>query len=427
MKAIQPTFLAENRYWLSGAPKQEFYLYLELLGGQAPTDAHRVPLNLALVVDRSGSMEGDKIAYAKRAAQFVVDNLTADDHVSIVQYDNEIDVVSPAAPVQNKGQLRQRIEGMAARGMTNLSGGLLAGYEQAEATRQDRFVNRVLLLSDGLANQGITDPAALQTIAQEKFRHAGIALSTFGVGADFNEVLLTNLSEYGGANYYFIDSPDKIPAIFAEELKGLLAVVAQNVKLDIRLPAAYFRCEKVYGFPAEVTADSVRINFNDLFSAEKKAVLLKLAVVRQPDQDLEFPVTLHYDGVLGAYRPAEEKQSLTLQFTKDAAAVQTAANPTVVEQTTLFVANDLYEEVIRLAERRDYETAQQLIEQLKMYLEKHFQNMPPNEELKRLYEEILRYEQQLPDWKHMSEYEKQMDSKMSRSLSYRLRRKKWGL
>lgn len=424
MSTIHSNFLSENPYWLTGAPKQKFYLYLELQGAEAPVSAERVPLNLALVIDRSGSMAGDKIAFAKKAAQFVVDNLQAEDRLSIIQYDDQIDVVSPSGPVSDKAELRRRIGIIEARNMTNLSGGLLAGYEQAESTKADRYVNRVLLLSDGLANLGITDPAQLQQIVQEKFRNAGIALSTFGVGADFDEVLMTNLSEYGGANYYFIESPDRIPTIFAEELKGLLAVVAQNVKMKIQLPASYFRCEKVYGFPADITEDAVQINFNDLFSQEKKAVLLRLVSVRPPDQNLEFVVTLSYDDVLETYRNVEHQQSLSLEMTTDTNLVQMSAKAAVVEQTTLFVANDLYEKVIRLADRMHFDEAWNQLAYLKMYMEKHFQSIPPGEELRKLYEEILRYEQQLAGMKDMSHHERLISSKQSRLMSYAMRRKK---
>ena len=109
-------------------------------------------------------------------------------------------------------------------------------------TKQEKYVNRALLLSDGLANQGITDEEKLQQIVQKKFREQGIGLSTFGVGSDFNELLMTNLSEYGGANYYFIDSPEKIPEIFAKELEGLLSVVAQSTKLSVKFQSNNLKC-----------------------------------------------------------------------------------------------------------------------------------------------------------------------------------------
>ncbi len=424
MSTIQSTFLAENHYWLSNSPKQNFYLYLELQGTEAPTTANRVPLNLSLVIDRSGSMQGDKIAYAKKAAEFVIDNLSAEDRVSVVQYDDVVDVLSSSAPVENKAELRRRIAQMSARSSTNLGGGLQAGYEQVSQTKQDRFVNRVLLLSDGLANIGIVDPSMLQQIAQDKFRNAGIALSTFGVGADFNELLMTGLSEYGGANYYFIESPDKIPSIFAEELKGLLAVVAQGVKLEIQLPMGDFRCEKVYGFPAEISYDKVQINFNDLFSLEKKAVLLKMTALRPIAQNFNFQVKLQYDNVIGTYAHIETEQTIAVLATPDAEKIHAGTQIVVSEQTTLFVANDLYEEAIRLAERGDRGGAKLLIQQIKTLMEQHFQTLPPSEELKKQYEEILRYERQIDDFDFMSQQDVSMAMKFSRSQSYAMRRKK---
>ncbi len=424
MNAVQTNLLAENRYWLSGAPKQEFYLYLELQGREAPVAASRVPLNLSLVIDRSGSMAGEKVAYAKKAAQFVVENLLPSDRVSVVQYDTVVDVVSPSSPVHNKAELVRRIEQITARSSTNLSGGMQEGYQQAANTKGEGFVNRVLLLSDGLANVGITDPAILQQIAQDKFRQDGIALSTFGVGVDFDEVLMTNLSEYGGGNYYFIESPDKIPSIFAEELHGLLSVVAQNVHMEVRLPSAYFRCEKVYGFPADITDDHVHIRFNDLFSLEKKAVLLKMVVVKAPEEHFAFQVDLRYDNALGEYRVVKDNTYMEVAVTGNADAVLQGVQKPVLEQTTLFVASDLYEQAVRLAERGEYDGARQLVGQIKTYIEKHFQNMPPNEELKKLYETILQYEQQLAGYEGMDHFQRAYVDKLNRMQSYSLKRKK---
>jgi Ca-activated chloride channel family protein len=102
-----------------------------------------------------------------------------------------------------------------------------------------------LLLSDGLANVGITEPAQLKEIARRQFQENRIGLSSFGVVADFNEELMMQLSEYGGANYYFIETPDQIPQIFAKELQGLLSVVAQNTNLEIEFPSEFLKVEKV--------------------------------------------------------------------------------------------------------------------------------------------------------------------------------------
>lgn len=424
MKSVIPTFIPENSFWLEGAPQRSFFLYLELQGATAPADDKRVPLNISLVLDRSGSMQGDKIAFVKKAAQFVIDNLAAEDHLSIVQYDDQIDVVSPSARVQNKQELKRRVDQIEARNMTNLSGGMLAGYEQVQSTQQTKFVNRVLLLSDGLANQGIVEPEKLREIAQQKFREQGVALSTFGVGADFNEVLMTNLSEYGGANYYFIESPDKIPSIFAQELQGLLAVVAQNARLEIRFPQDYFRCEKVYGFPADIAPGQVSVRFNDLFSEEKKAVLVKLEIQRPIDRDIELSAELSYDNVLGNFEHTTERFSNPLRLTPRESEVVVGMQPKVSEQTALFVASEMFEEVIRLTDQRDYAAAKALAGQVRAYLDKHFQTMPPNDELSRLYAEIIRYDALIESLEHMSQFDRSMSIKVGRNAAYMSKRKK---
>ncbi|NJL13232.1 MAG: VWA domain-containing protein [Microscillaceae bacterium] len=252
METLRTYFAAENQYWWAGSPKTDFFVYFELEAVQISPQKERIPLNVSLVIDRSGSMEGDKLKFAKKALDFVIDNLQKEDYLSIVQYDNEVDVVSASAAVTQKAKLHALVAQIANRGTTNLSGGMLEGFQQVQSTQKSGYVNRVLLLSDGLANEGVTDPARLQQMAQKKFREQGIALSTFGVGADFNEDLMTQLSEYGGGNYYFIDSPDKIPAIFAAELSGLLSVVAQNALLEVQFPKKALRCAQVYGYPADI-------------------------------------------------------------------------------------------------------------------------------------------------------------------------------
>ncbi len=211
--------------------RKELYLYINIKAEKAREKKERTPLNLSLVLDRSGSMQGDKIKYACEACKFVADNLEPNDILSLVIYDDQVNVLSASAPVKDKLKLKQLINSITDRGSTNLSGGMLEGYNQVHTTHDKKRVNRVLLLSDGLANQGITDPKILQQMAREKNQTEGMTLSTFGVGEDFNELLMTGLAEYGSGNYYFIDSPDKIPTIFAKELQGLLSVVAQNTNI----------------------------------------------------------------------------------------------------------------------------------------------------------------------------------------------------
>lgn len=423
MNILKTTFAAENQYWLKNTLKKDFFVYFELQAEKFESNTKRIPLNISLVIDRSGSMAGDKLTFVKKAVNFVIDNLSNDDILSIVQYDSVVEIVSNSAKVTNKADLHHKVNQIVERNSTNLSGGMLEGFTQVQSTQKSGYVNRVLLLSDGLANEGITEPTQLQNIVQKKFREQGIALSTFGVGADFNEELMRNLSEYGGGNYYFIETPDKIPQIFAEELSGLLSVVAQNTKLDILFPQEHFKCTKVYGYPALMKSNEVNINFNDVFSEEKKAVLVKFELSKDFEK-LGFDAKLSYDDVVKRLEKVNESLSVTLSATTDENLFGANVNRQVVEQIVSFVGNDMFEAAVLKADNRDFETAKSMIAQVKMYLDAHFKVFPATEELKKLYQNILDYESRLEGMENMSGEDYFISQKISKMASYSHKRKK---
>src|SRR6476620_1127443 len=143
--------------------------------------------------------------FAKKAAKDIIDKLTPDDFVSVVIYDEFIDVIQTAVPVIFKDSIKAKIEKIKSRGSTNLWGGSEKGYEQVKANYKKNYVNRVLLISDGLANAGMVNPVRIKTKVQEYKDIEGITISTFGVGIDYNETLMTAMAEDGAGNYYFID------------------------------------------------------------------------------------------------------------------------------------------------------------------------------------------------------------------------------
>jgi len=423
MNSIHFDFLPENHFWLQGTNKEDFYLYFELRGIEAPESATRIPLNLSLVIDRSGSMQGEKIEFAKKAANFVVNNLGERDTVSVVQYDNEVDIVSPAGNVKNKTSLFSKIESITARNMTNLSAGMISGYSQLEIKKVPGVVNRVLLLSDGLANEGVTDPALLQRMVQEKFRNEGLAISTFGVGADFDEKLMTSLSEYGGGNYYFIDSPDKIPSIFAKELEGLLAVVAQNTILELEFPEG-FSCKEILGYSGTYSNNSAQVHFNDVFSNERKAILIKFRAEQAPTTDFHFSAKLSYYNPTESFKNVAEQRVVRIGITQDKQQLEGSVETKVAEQTTLFTASQLLEKVATYNELKDYNKAWNTIISAKQLVDFQLLALPGSEELSLLLEKIKQLLAAQKDIENMQKVERLKLSKALRYASYGSQKKR---
>jgi Ca-activated chloride channel family protein len=238
----------------------------------------RHPVNLCVVLDRSGSMsEESKMQYAKSALYALIDQLRSEDIFSLVIYDDVVDVVRPACRVGwEKEQIRGLVDEISPRGWTNLGGGMQEGFRQVEKNTGREYVNRVILLSDGLANQGITDPLRLQAIARRERDHA-ISLSTIGVGLDYNENLMVGLSEHGGGNYYFLESSRNLASILRKEFDRISNVMAQNVTIELELGQGV-RLLDAIGYEHRGDRGSVEIPVGDLYVDDNREIVLELDV-----------------------------------------------------------------------------------------------------------------------------------------------------
>lgn len=260
---------------------------------QGAAEKERLPLNIGLVLDRSGSMTGDPLEYVKEAACFVVDQLSAKDRFSLVMFDTGVDVLCPSREVQYKDALKAGIRGIQSGSSTNLSGGLLRGYEEVQKENRVGQVNRLVLLSDGMANVGITDPAALRgktcSIAER-----GISVTTVGVGTQFDEDLLIGMAEAGQGNFYYVKNMDEIPRVFAQELTGLLSVVAQAISVKVSAVSGC-RLVGVLGYEPQPTPDGAVLNLPDLYENDMKRLVLEIAHPPLPEGEHEvLGVTVDY-------------------------------------------------------------------------------------------------------------------------------------
>jgi Ca-activated chloride channel family protein len=255
----------------------QVHLMARFIAGETTQQTVRRPLNLSLIIDHSGSMAGQKLDFTRQAAQFLVQNLSAEDILSIVLYNDSVETLLYPENVLRKDTINQHINSITASGTTNLSGGWLQGCQHISTHYDTKFVNRAILMTDGLANRGVTDHQQLVKLATQKYGE-GISTTTMGLGQDFNEDLLTDMANHGGGSFYFIESPEVAPTIFHEELNGLLNVVGQNLTLTIT-PAPHITLnQQLNAYTFESFNDSQRYRLGDIFAKEVKALLLSMSI-----------------------------------------------------------------------------------------------------------------------------------------------------
>lgn len=319
------------------------------LEGTAPEAVERPPLNLCLVLDRSGSMAGAKLEAARDAAVLVARRLAPDDVVSVVAFDDTVRTIARAAPRKAHPDLPQRIAEIECGGSTNLSGGWLRGRELvAEHARPNR-IDRVLLLTDGQANVGITDPGQLLGLCGSAAAQ-GIATTTIGFGEDYDEVLLRGMADAGRGNSYYIELPDQAPAVFARELEGLLSLAAQNVSVTVR-PATGSLATLWHSYPATETPEGgLRLELGDLYAFEPKPLLAEFLVDEgRGEVDVaELVVRATVLGAGGAVEAVETVLPIRVSLAQGA-----HANPEVRRELVLLQAARARQEALRARERGD--------------------------------------------------------------------------
>lgn len=230
-----------------------------------PTEMERPPLDLALVIDTSGSMVGEPIEYVREGLLRMLDDLRPEDRVSIIAFSDEAEVLIEAAPGDATADLTLAIDAIYASGSTNIYDGLRTGYDLVAAAAEPGRQSRVVLLSDGEATAGITSTSKIVAMSAG-FNAIGHSLATIGIGEEFDPVLMRELSEAGGGSFYYLEDPAAVQEVFEQEVTTFLVPLARDLRIDIDVDAGY-SLRAIYGTKlfehdgnqASITIPSVQI------------------------------------------------------------------------------------------------------------------------------------------------------------------------
>ncbi|MFN0032903.1 MAG: vWA domain-containing protein [Flavobacteriales bacterium] len=415
----------DNIYYRTDTTARECYLYAEVSAGNyIPAQMQqRAPLNLSIVIDRSGSMSGEKLANAKRAAKYAVDQLNAQDFISIVVYDDEVAVQLASCPATDKAAMHKAIDSITDKGSTNLCGGMMEGYSQCKKTFCNGCVNKVLLLSDGLANVGIINQDEITRIVSNNEQQQGILISTFGLGADYNENLMTAIAESGNGNYYFIEKSEDIAMLFQKELEGMLRVVAQNTRIELQVPQG-LTLSKAYGCNYVLDGDKATISLRDIYANERKGILLKFKIDDNFNSNIAFNVQLHYDDAVSKTSGQQLAHSLGVIPVLNNTIASTGVMRCIKQQIATYISNEQLEQAMREMDLGNYENGRAMLQSNTVYISSMADQYGADEELMRMDSLNRGYFEESKNIEAMEMEEKKIMQKSSKENNYKARTKK---
>lgn len=284
--------------------------------------ARRLPICLMLAIDVSGSMDGGKLDAAKNSALKIIDNLKATDYCGVATFESSARLVSAPLPMTapNKDALRARVKDIFTMGGTNFTGGMVIGLKEVNKTDiPENMLIRLIMLTDGQANEGISDDVGICNMLRQELGRATV--SSFGYGAGANQDLMTSVSKIGRGNYAFIGNVDDALTAYAKELGGLLSMYARNLTIEIN-PEEH-KMSAVSDVPMELKDKLHVISISDILSEETRNVVLSLKTKSQSQSDALFEpiaqkitVRTSYDLLKqdGSTERVSSTQDLVLEF-----------------------------------------------------------------------------------------------------------------
>ncbi|MFL6332724.1 MAG: vWA domain-containing protein [Pyrinomonadaceae bacterium] len=319
------------------------------------------PINLALVIDKSGSMaDADKLSKVKEALLTLVNQLRETDTLSVVVFDSEAEVLRPAREVGDREEVRRLIRRIEPGSSTNIHAGLMLGYSEALKNFKREGTNRVVLLTDGIANQGVTDPAQIARDSLS-FNDRGVDLSTIGVGLDLNKDLLRELAKSGRGLFHFVADAQDIDKVFLREVQSLVAPVATEPDLEV-LYDRRLELAQVYGYEPVHGGGSVKIKLDNMNQGLTQVVLMRFKVgpsaFNTPDVPPALLVRLSYYD-LEQKRRVEKVAGVTLR--PSGAAADLLRDPEVGKNFTIAQLAQAIHDMAAAVEAKRYKDAEVIL------------------------------------------------------------------
>jgi Ca-activated chloride channel homolog len=276
--------LVSSEYVLSTAENFVVYALLEAVAKSGSgANGARLPLNLGVVIDRSGSMYDERrLEFVVEAVKFLADNVAADDKIAVIAFADKAEVILQPDQIHDRSAVRKALEDidlLEIGGGTQMALGMRAAIEQVKRNLAANRLNRVLVLTDG---QTYEETACIDLAGQNRDH---MSFSAMGVGVEFNEKLLMRISQDSHGKYHFIGDAQEIPGIFEDELAGLRAVTVRNGKIDVTLSQgvqvreAFRASPEIYSLGAPLLEDrKVTYEIGDLEANVPGSVLLTLVL-----------------------------------------------------------------------------------------------------------------------------------------------------
>ncbi len=372
-ETLQLQLVPERGYVVKNLP-QEVVIKIDLSAIADRQKVRRTPLNLAVVLDKSGSMSGAKLEKTKQAAMQLVDRLAPNDIFSLVIFSDRAQVLVPAQKVEDKDALKEKIESIQADGSTALYAGVKMGADQLQEFFSSKRINRVILLSDGLANVGPSSTRDLHRLGSD-LAERGISVTTIGVGDDYNEDLMAGLAEASDANYYYVKDTEKLPEIFAKELGGLLTVAARDVRIEIVCPDGV----KPLGFigrAEKFTSQRATVNLSQFTTGQDRYLFLRCLV--NGDQPEVARVNVNYKDELGDGSDQSASGVARIDFTDDQKLSEKSVNGAVFAQKQLMLTAVAKDEAIAQADAGNYQQAATILKAQSAALSRTVAAAPPS-------------------------------------------------